>query len=304
MQQGRAWRAIVIVGATIALMLGVAFASRPVQLASGGGSGDASVTHVLADVGLYLLMVLLLVMIGIVVWALWPDRLSRGTPRRRPWWEQLIPFAVLLLVMGLMAYLLRNPRVLRRLQQSSLAQLMNGMQKGRPAGRVSAAAATAGGPDWTAIAIVAVIVGAVAALLVWRWQAARRRRRTPQEVARDLEEVLDAGLARLGPEAEGPLDAREAVIAAWAGFERALGAGGLPPHAGEAPHEYLTRALGNLELAVDPAALRAFTDLFEWARYSTNPVTEAMREEALATLRAVRDSLHRLAERELRAVPA
>ncbi len=291
-------------GGTIVLLLAVAFASRPVQLASGAGGSDTSVTHVLGDVGLYLLLVLLAVMVGVTIWALWPDHLRWQAPVKRPWWERLIPYVALLVMFGLAMFLLRNPRVLHRLQQSSLGQLLSGLQRGRQTGRLATTSTSGGGPDWTALAIVAVIVGAVAALLIWRWQVARRRRRTPRELAQDLEEVLDAGLARLAPEAEGPLDAREAVIAAWAGFERVLARGGVPVRAGEAPHEYLTRALGELSLTLDAAALRSFTDLFEWARYSTNPVTEAMRDQAVATLQAVRDSVHRETMTDLRAVPA
>lgn len=304
MQQGRGWRAIAIVGVTVVLTLAVAFASRPVQLATGGNASDAAVTQVLGDVGLYLLMVMLAVMVAATIWALWPDRLRRPLRARRRWWEELIPFVALLLMGGLMVLLLRNPRVLHRLQRSSLGQLFAGLQKQPPAGRISQASTTPAGPDWTAIAIVAVIVGAVAGLLIWRWQAARRRRRTPRELAQDLEEVLDAELTRLEPQSEDPLDAREAVIAAWAGFEQVLGRGGVPVRAGEAPHEYLNRALGELSLTLDAVALRSFTDLFEWARYSTNPVTDAMRDQAVATLRAVRDSVHRHAVPELHVAPA
>lgn len=303
MQSGGRGRAIVIVGATVVLVLAVALASRPVQLAS-GGAGNASLTHVLGDVGLYLLAVLTAVMVGVTIWALWPDRLRRQAPPRRSWWERLIPYLGLLLLVGLMALLMTNPRILRRLQQSSLAHLFAGLQPRRPPGTVAPASTAPAGPDWTAIVIVAVIVGAATALVVWRWQAARRRLPTAPELALNLEEVLDAGLARLEPEAEEPLDAREAVIAAWAGFERVLARGGVPVRPGEAPHEYLTRALGELSLTLDAGALRSFTDLFEWARYSTNPVTEAMREQAVATLRAVRESVHQQAVPDLRVVPA
>lgn len=303
MQSGGRGRAIVIVGATIVLVLAVAFASRPVQIASGAAT-DASVTHVLGDVGLYLLVVLMAVMVGVTIWALWPDRLRRQAPPRRPWWEQLIPYLGLFLMLGLMAILMSNPRIVHRLQQSSLGQLFAGLQRRPPPSAAATASTAPGGPDWTAIIIVAVIVGGVTALLLWRWQAARRRLPTPRELALDLEEVLDAELTRLAPEAEEPLDAREAVIAAWAGFERVLARGGVPVRPGEAPHEYLTRALAELSLTLDAAALRSFTDLFEWARYSTNPVTETMREQAVATLTAVRESVHHQAVPDLHVVPA
>jgi Domain of unknown function (DUF4129) len=78
----------------------------------------------------------------------------------------------------------------------------------------------------------------------------------------------------------------------------------VPIRTGEAPHEYLNRALDEVSLPLDATALRSFTDLFEWARYSTNPVTEAMREQAVDTLRAVRDSVHVHAVPDLHVVPA
>jgi hypothetical protein len=292
-----------IVGATIVLVLVVAFASRPVQVASTNAS-DASVTHTLGDVGIYLLMVVMAVMVVATVWALWPDSLRKWVPRRRPWWERLMPYVSMAILFGLAFWLIQNPKVLRRFRQSTLGRLFAGLQAHPAGGKLPGATTTAGGPDWTAMAIVAVIVGGVAALLIWRWQVARRRLPTPRELAVDLEEVLEQGLTQLGPDGQGALDPREAVIAAWAGFERVLGGGGVPVRAGEAPHEYLTRALDELSLPLDATALRSFTDLFEWARYSTNPVTEAMREQAVDTLRAVRDSVHRHLVPDLHVVPA
>ncbi|MBO0703161.1 MAG: DUF4129 domain-containing protein [Candidatus Dormibacteraeota bacterium] len=302
MQLGRRWRAIAIVGATLVLTLAVAFASRPVQIVP-GGAGDSSVTHVLGDVGLYLLLVVLAVMLAVTIWALWPDGVKREIRPRR-WWEHLIPYLSLAIVFGLLSFLVANPRALRRLRQSSLGQMLAGLRDSRPRGRIPSGATTQAGPDWAAIAIVAVIVVGAAALLFWRWQVARRRLPTPRELALDLEEVLDQGLAQLAPETAEPLDPREAVIAAWAGFERVLARGGVLVRAGEAPHEYLSRALIEVSLPLDAVALRSFTDLFEWARYSTNPVTEVMREQAVATLRAVRDSVHDHAAPDVQMVPA
>ncbi len=303
MQTGRRWRALAIVGATIALTLAVAFASRPVQVGSTNAS-DASLTHTLGDVGIYLLMVLLAVMMVATVWALWPDSFRKWVPRRRPWWERLMPYVTLAIMLGFVFLLIENPRVLRRFRQSTLGQLLAGLQSRGRAGKLSGATTAPAGPDWTAMVIVAVIVVGTAAILIWRWQVARRRRPTPRELALDLEEVLDTGVTRLQPDGDEPLDAREAVIAAWVGFERVLARGGVPARPGEAPHEYLTRALDQLSLPLDAAALRSFTDLFEWARYSTNPVTESMREQALDTLRAVRESVHHHAVPDLHVVPA
>lgn len=303
MQAGGRGRAIAILGAVVALALAVALASRPVHLTSANAT-DLSLLHLLADVGLYLLAVITVVVIAITIWALWPNGWQKRKPPKRRWWEYLLPYLSLLLLFGLVSYLIANPRALRRLRRSPLAQLFQGLQNQRTRASLHGGPPTAAGPDWTAIAIVAVIVAAAAALIIWRLIVEHRRRPTPRELALNLEEVLEAGLRGLQPEAPEPLDAREAVIAAWAGFERALGRAGVPVWPGEAPHEYLDRALRETSLRLDPAALRSFTDLFEWARYSTNPVTEAMREQAVTTFRAVRDELHRQAEPDLQVAPA
>lgn len=303
MQAGGRGRTIAIVGAVIVLALAVAFASRPVQLSS-GGAPDEALLRVLADVGLYLLIVITVVVIAVTIWALWPNGWQKRRPPKRRWWQYLLPYLSLLLVFGLAAWLLSNPRALRRLRRSPLAQLAQGLQRDRLRGTLHGGP-TAVGPDWTAIAIVAFLVAAVAALIVWRLVVERRRRRTPRALALNLEHVMVEGLRGLQAQEEGaPLDPREAVIAAWAGFEKVLGRAGVPPRAGEAPHEYLTRALTQVSLTLDAAALRSFTDLFEWARYSTNPVTEAMREQAVATFSAVRDSIHDQTEQQPQAVPA
>ncbi|MGH7911827.1 MAG: DUF4129 domain-containing protein [Candidatus Dormibacteraceae bacterium] len=294
------WQASAIVAAVVVLVLVVAFASRPAQVASSSAT-DASALRLLTDVGLYLFLVLTVVVLGVAIWALWPDRLPRGKPRRRPWWQQLLPYVTLVCLCGLAVLVIRNPRVLRRLRQSPLGQLAQNLQKGRALHPSARPVST--GPDWTAIVIVALIVAVAIGLVVWRWLVARRRRRSPRELALDLEGVLEQGILALGPDGPQLLDPRQAVIEAWAGFERVLARAGVPVRPGEAPHEYLTRALIEAALTVDATTLRRFTDLFEWARYSTNPVTEQMRSDATVTLTAVRDGLHHQAVPDLHVVP-
>lgn len=304
MQTGGRGRAIAIVAGTLVLALVVAFASRPVQVATGGAANNSAI-QLLTDTGLYLLLVVMVVVLGAIIWALWPDSLRRERRPHRPWWQYLVSYASLAVLMGLGVLLLTKSQALRRLRQTTAARMLPGLQGQQPPVPLHGATRPPAGPDWTAIIIVVVIVAAVVALIVWRWLVERRRRPTPRELARDLEEVLEQGIVDLRGGEAAPLEAREAVIAAWAGFERVLARAGVPVRPGEAPHEYLTRALGVTELTLDGTALRAFTDLFEWARYSTNPVTEEMRDQAVATLTAVRDGLHHSTPDDgLHAVPA
>jgi hypothetical protein len=72
-------------------------------------------------------------------------------------------------------------------------------------------------------------------------------------------------------------------------MEDALAASGLARAAAEAPFEYLGRALQELETSA--AAARRLTDLFERAKFSQHEPAEAMRDEAIEALIAVRDEL-------------
>jgi 4-amino-4-deoxy-L-arabinose transferase-like glycosyltransferase len=108
----------------------------------------------------------------------------------------------------------------------------------------------------------------------------RRRRRLPREplIAAELVGVLDETLADLHDE----VDPRRAVIAAYARMERALAAHGVPRRRFEAPHEYLTRVLG--ELTGGGKAAARLTALFERARFSAHDVDVTMKAEAIAAV--------------------
>jgi hypothetical protein len=132
------------------------------------------------------------------------------------------------------------------------------------------------------------MVGIVVAQLV----AERRRRRPPPTPAERLVELLDDTLDDL----EGEPDPRRAVIAAWARMERGLAAAGLPRHPAEAPFEYATRVLEAALARSSSSPVHRLTGLFERAKFSHHPVGEADRQEAIATLRAVRRELAEAAE--------
>jgi hypothetical protein len=87
----------------------------------------------------------------------------------------------------------------------------------------------------------------------------------------------------------GEPDPRRAIVAAYARMLAVLGRLGVRRRAAEAPMEYLRRLLGALE--GDPGPVRRLTDLFERAEFSRQPVTEAMRGEAIDALEAVRARL-------------
>ncbi len=106
----------------------------------------------------------------------------------------------------------------------------------------------------------------------------------------DAAELDDAGLdvertARLIQGLLVDLDAEpdpgRAIRFAYARVEDQLSEVDLAPREAETPHEYLQRALPALG---GGQALARLTNLFEQARYSTQPVTEAMRDDARSAL--------------------
>ncbi len=97
--------------------------------------------------------------------------------------------------------------------------------------------------------------------------------------------VIDDVLAEL----EGSTDPREVVIGAYARMERGLTDAGLPPHASEAPYEYLARSLRHLR--VSHSAITRLTELFEIARFSNHDVHSQLAEEAIAALNEIKAEL-------------
>ena len=125
---------------------------------------------------------------------------------------------------------------------------------------------------------------AVAAFLV---AERRRRRRLPRDfnAAEALSDVLDETLDDLRVET----DPRRAVIAAYARMERALAAHGFPRRRFEAPHEYLSRVLG--ELSGGRLAAARLTALFERARFSPHEINAKMKTEAIEAIESLQADL-------------
>jgi uncharacterized protein DUF4129 len=130
----------------------------------------------------------------------------------------------------------------------------------------------------------AAVVAMVAIVAAWVL-ADRRRRGPPRTAAERLVELLDDTLDDL----EREPDPRSAVIAAWSRMERGLAAAGLPRRPAEAPFEYVGRVLA--ASPVRPEHVHRLTGLFERAKFSRHTIDQAMREDAVAALRAVRSDL-------------
>jgi hypothetical protein len=117
----------------------------------------------------------------------------------------------------------------------------------------------------------------------------RRRPLPPRPDGLSLAEELSLVAAESIDDLRRERDPRKAVIAAYANMERVLATHGLPRRRAEAPFEYLARILRELE--VREHAVRALTQLFEYAKFSTHEIDTGMKEEAIAAFAAIRDDL-------------
>ena len=136
---------------------------------------------------------------------------------------------------------------------------------------------------WVTLVLLAAGVG------WYLWQRAHRdvlpARSSGLSVADDVAGSIDDAIDDLETEP----DARRAVIAAYARMERAFGRHGLSRLASETPTEYLRRILLGLTTKVD--AVRRLTGLFEQARFSDHAIDASMKQDAIESLRTIRDDL-------------
>ena len=150
-------------------------------------------------------------------------------------------------------------------------------------------------PAWLLIvfvALVAAVLGTIVVLVARRWL------RAPDEQADDGEHTsdvpIDPAAAALAVESTidrmlvDP-DPRTAIIGAYAQLLEGLAAVGLPRAVSETPHEYLRRCLTTLH--VDGVPIARLTALFEIARFSTHPLNEGHRTDALGALQSVKAQL-------------
>jgi hypothetical protein len=136
---------------------------------------------------------------------------------------------------------------------------------------------------WVALVVLAAVVGWYLWLRAHREQAplAEHERSVADDIAETIGDAID--------DLESEPDARRAVIAAYARRERVLGRHGLRRRTSETPTEYLRRILLGLTTRVE--AVRRLTTLFEQAKFSDHTIDGGMKQEAIDSLRAIRDDL-------------
>lgn len=134
------------------------------------------------------------------------------------------------------------------------------------------------------VVVLALLVGG--GVLVARSMRWGPRRAVPPAEPDELAQAREAMAVTVVHSIDAMLadpDPRTAVIGAYARLLEGLAACGLARYEHEAPMEHLRRVLSDLRVRPEP--LRALTELFERARFSPHPLTDADRNVALAALR-------------------
>jgi len=263
---------LALAAAALLALVAVGAARGPLR---GGGGRPAFPADLVASL-LLLLLVAVVAALVLAVVVLVPDqRLRPPRSHRRSVLVALLPLALVLFL-----WLFGEPLGLLdrlRLDGAPVSTL--------PVLDASEPSVTPARPGPLPLLVAGAAVVAMAAIAAAWLLADRRRRGPPRTAAERLVELLDDTLDDL----EREPDPRRAVIAAWARMERGLAAAGLPRRPAEAPFEYVGRVLA--AAPVRPAHVHRLTDLFERAKFSRHTIDQAMREEAVAALRAVRSDL-------------
>jgi hypothetical protein len=280
---GRSLRVASVLLALLVLLAVVAFASRT----GFGHTSDARPTPSYVSWAMSVFLILFVLMIPVAVYAYSVQMREFRVQNRRSMQARAfrslgIMFLVFALA-GLAVYFRRHSGF------PGLNQLLTGHDgKGGRNGRLHDVAQTYHPTfQWPVLWVALVVLAAVAGWFLWL----RAHREAPplageeRTVADEIAETIDDAIDDL----ESEPDARRAVIAAYALMENVLARNGLRRRASETPTEYLRRILLGLTTRVE--AVRRLTALFEQAKFSDHTIDVGMKQEAIDSLRAIRDDL-------------
>lgn len=216
---------------------------------------------------------------ALVVTALWPGSHQRGLglgiklPPRPGLLVRALGILVPLTVVSLVL-VAATQRGAHNRPPAPVARIPSVRGVGHHGGGANAAAAVA-----TGMAIGALGLAVLAA------RSRRGRSRNPDRARGIAAAGAQDALAALAV----PSDPRAAVLVAYAKMQAALAQAGFGRRVSEAPREYLDRLSTGLGIPRGPSG--RLTALFERARFSTHPVDESMRDDAIASLQSIRDGL-------------
>lgn len=216
-----------------------------------------------------------------------------NAPVRRPWWYSLVVVLAVALLVSVVLLLRRHHKSPSPGTGASASAVP---QKAVHPSSVHFVAAD----SLVTVGVVVLLVVLVVLIGWWRarglgggspFGALLRRQHDvfPAEPAPGLAASI-AAVRVLRPEEE--TDPRRAVVACYVAMTRAAAAAGAERSPSETPSEFLQRLLAALGASHSAAA--RLTSLFETARYTTKPVDEQLRGDAIRALGAVQRELQHL----------
>lgn len=268
--------------ALVVLLALVAFSSR-----SGfGNSGGSAVSNTYISYAMSVFLIVFVLMIPVAIYSYFIRTKEMGTVGRAPG-RRVRRVLYALAIAGLALYLRHYIHVHGGLfGHNGLFHIQKnptGHDKLKGAG-----GSTAQQPHfewivlWIFLALAAV--ASVAAFIAYKRRPPLPVK-APLTMAEDVAATIDDAIDDL----EREPDPRRAVIAAYARMERVLGRHGLERRPSETAIEYLRRVLH--ELTSRSGAVERLTSLFERAKFSRHEVTPDMKDDAIASLREIRDGM-------------
>jgi hypothetical protein len=277
-------KAGLLVLAMLGLLLLVTLAARGSHPGADGEVTSRAVPATVQDTLVTLLAIGYVAAIVFAVVILFRHKGKWQEPKDRHWLRNYVIVMVVIGLATLFGYLAITHGVFRKKDEEAArggaatqTQTQPGTQRSVPVRQAHF--------QWEVAAGLGGLVVACGLLVYLRRRRDRSGPVRPLTLEEDLARAAGASIDDLRNEP----DARRAVVAAYAQMEGALAVHGLSRRRADAPLEYLTRVLRELE--VRESAVRTLTELFEYARFSPHAIDAEMKEQAIDALVAVRDDL-------------
>lgn len=282
----RSLKAVGVAAGLVALLVVVAMGARGGHPGTSGHVATHPVPNSVQDGFITLLAVLYVVAIAAIIFGFsrYPNRFR--DPDSRWLLNFVLVLALMLLATAIGYFAITHGRHQGHQNQKQQVRGTPGAQRPRGFPRQNVPTRQAHF-EWPLVAGLGGLV-----LLGGVWMYVRGRRQFPplfedHALEADIVSAIETTIDDLRSER----DPRRAVIAAYALMERTLARHGLARHRSEAPGEYLGKILRGLR--VRESAVVTLTRLFEYAKFSRHPISDAMKEEAIDALIAIRDDLQR-----------
>jgi Domain of unknown function (DUF4129) len=282
----RALKAAGLAAGLVALLVLVAMAARGEHPGTNGEVATHPVPNSLQDGFITLLAVAYIAAIAAIIVGLFRYKDRWHDPGSR-WLSNFVLVCILMAIAtGVGYYAITHSHLRERAQKAQRSQAGSRDNQNRVR-HVPATPARQAHFEWP---LVLGIGGFV--LLAGVWMYVRRRRMlAPLFEDQSLEADIVTAIETTIDDLRSERDARRAVIAAYALMERTLAAHGLARRRSEAPLEFLATILRGLR--VRESAVETLTRLFEYAKFSRHDIDDAMKEEAIDALLAIREDLQR-----------